>query len=690
MIAEEGFPHYFRAVEELHRRIRELEDKNRELEKTAQSLKESLALYQELVDNLNDVIYHLDPLGRITYLSPAIERRSGYKVEELLGQPFTRFVHPDDVQEMVENYRGILEGRLEPHRFRLIDKDGSIRHVRSSSRPMTKDGAVVGIVGILTEISDQVRVEEELRRHRDELERLVRDRTDELVKAGQELRHREEFYRALIEESHDFITVLDDNGTIVFISPSVKRLFGYDPEELRGKSIFKFIHPDDRDRVIHIALQAIRDPVGFAQVEYRFRHKDGSYRHCESIGRNLKAHPAVGASVINTRDITDRRVLEGQLEGLVRAFLDLGADPFKNLMALTRAACELSGADLARYGRMIKDKLYVYTFRPGKEPESSFREVSDPYNILCYKVIASGARGALTHADLPADFAADPDVIDMGFRSCLMQPVKARDSIVGCLTIFHCQEREYGPRDRDLFSMLARAMGTEEERFAYEEGLRDFIDVISHELRHPTALVLGFAQTLAEEYVKSDDPRLVEMMDNLISGADRLAQMINQLLEVSFMERRKHLLEKRELDLKPLVRGAAEKARKKAAKHDIEVKIEGDPGTVVGDPSKLELLLETLLDNAVKYSPEGSSIVLELKKTDHRSMISVYDRGVGIPEEHRESIFDLFYQVEEAQHHSKPGLGLGLYLAREIVEAHGGKIWYEPHPGGGSIFRVLL
>jgi PAS domain S-box-containing protein len=687
---EESFPHYFKAVEELHRRIRELEDRRRELEATVDSLTESLELHRELVDNLNDVIFHLDTLGRITYISPAVERRSGYRVEELLGQPFTRFVHPEDVQAMVENYREIMAGRLEPHRFRLIDKDGTVRHVRSSSRPLVKDGVVTGVVGILSDISDLVRAEEELRRHRDELERIVAERTAELEEAGRELRRREEFYRALIEESHDFTTVLDDNGVITFISPSVKRLFGYDPRELEGKSIFKFIHPEDREEVIREARRAISDPAGSAMVEYRFRHKNGTYRHCESIGRNLKAHPAVGASVINTRDITDRKVLERQLEGLVGAFLNLGADSLLNLMVLTRAACQLSGADLARYGRISKGRFHLYRFIPGTEAADFFLEIPEPSHILCYKVITEGAPGSLTHLDLPEEFAADRDVTELGLRSCLLHPVRARGSTVGCLTVFHRREREYGPRDRDFLSMIAKAMGTEEERFAYEEGLRDFIDVASHELRHPTAVVMGFAQVLLEEYGKSGDPRLREMLEDLLSGTERLAHMIGQLLEVSFMERRKHLLDKVELDLVPLVRGVAARTSERSPDKRISVRVEGGPVVVLGDPSKLELLLDTLLDNAVKYSPEGGEILLELKKTDGRVMVSVHDRGSGVPEEHRERIFDLFYQVEEAQHHSKPGLGLGLYLAREIVEAHGGKIWYEPHPGGGSIFRLIL
>ncbi len=689
MSEESSFPHYFKAVEDLHQRIRQLEERKKDLEATIQNLTESLELYRQLVDNLNDVIYHLDSLGRITYLSPSIERRSGYRVEELLGQPFTRFVHPDDVQEMVENYREILEGKIEPHRFRLIDKDGTVRHVRSSSRPLVKDGVVVGVVGILTEISDQIRAEEELRRHRDQLEKLVAERTRELEKTSQELRRREEFYRYLIEESHDFITVLDDNGIINFISPSVKRLFGYDPEELMGKSIFRFIHPEDRERVIDIARKAVSEPEGTAQVEYRFRHKNGTYRHCESIGRNLKSHPSVGASVVNTRDITERRELEERMEALVRSLLRLGPDPLENLAHLTETAHRLTGATLTRYSRMSKGSFMTLSLPPQQEGRG-FQAHPEPFDRLCFRAMSSGFRSPLTHKDFQQGLSSDPDAAGMNLKAFLLHPVFAKDALVGCLTVFHHEEREYDRGGRELLAMIARVMGTEEERFLYEEGLRDFIDVASHELRHPTAVVMGFAQTLQEEYGEKEDERFREILNNLLSGTERLAHMIEQLLEVSFLERRKHSLAMEEVDAAPVVKRAVEKARNKAPGIEFDVEIEEGLRPVKADPSKLGLLMDILVDNAVKYSPPEGEARVELSRSDDRVLISVYDRGSGIPEEHRARIFDRFYQVEEAQHHSKPGMGLGLYLAKEIVEAHGGKIWYEPNPSGGSIFRVLI
>ncbi len=122
----------------------------------------------------------------------------------------------------------------------------------------------------------------------------------------------------------------------------------------------------------------------------------------------------------------------------------------------------------------------------------------------------------------------------------------------------------------------------------------------------------------------------------------------------------------------------------------IEIACGEDPGEAWLDPDKFVRLMVILLDNAVKYSPRGSSVDICLGQSGSEALVSVLDRGAGIPERERSRIFDRFYQSEEVLHHSTPGLGLGLYIAKRIVEAHGGRIWCEAREGGGSVFRFTM
>jgi len=161
--------------------------------------------FQELVENLNDAIFALDTEGRIVYISPAVERFTKYKPEEFVGQPFSRFIVPEDLLDLVANFHQTLEGSLSPSEFRVVARDGEIRHLRSSSRPRTEDGRVVGLTGILTDITERVKVDAELKAARTDLERRVEERTRELMLSNLSLhaeiaeRHRAERERQNLE-----------------------------------------------------------------------------------------------------------------------------------------------------------------------------------------------------------------------------------------------------------------------------------------------------------------------------------------------------------------------------------------------------------------------------------------------------------------------------------------------------------
>jgi PAS domain S-box-containing protein len=126
----------------------------------------------------------------------------------------------------------------------------------------------------------------------------------------EELRRREEYYKSLVENAYEAITVLKADGTRIYASPSIERLTGYRPEELLGRTPFELMHPDDLPQVMETFSEGLREPGSVKRAEYRFRHKDGTWRTFESVGRNLLEDPAVRGIVINYHDITERRRAE--------------------------------------------------------------------------------------------------------------------------------------------------------------------------------------------------------------------------------------------------------------------------------------------------------------------------------------------------------------------------------------------
>ena len=184
------------------------------------------------------------------------------------------------------------------------------------------------------------------------------------------------------------------------------------------------------------------------------------------------------------------------------------------------------------------------------------------------------------------------------------------------------------------------------------------------------------------------EDQLSEMLTAIDRGSDRLTRLVEGLLDASKLERWGLQLQREETELLPLVRQAIEEMH--APTERIELRGKADGGASLLDRDHVLKVMVILLENALKFSPPESVVEVEVEQSEGGCLVSVLDRGPGIPTQDRERVFDRFHQVEQARFHSKPGMGMGLYIAREIVERHGGKIRHEPRRGGGSIFRFTL
>lgn len=145
-----------------------------ELRKMEQELRKSEERYRYLVENLNDIVFTIDNEGTITYMSPAIERISKYKVGELVDQPFSKLIYPRDLPGLLESFRRTMNGTLEPHEFRVVDKDGRLFFVQTSSRPFEEDGQAAGLIGIMSEITERIQADEARKRSEESFRAMIR------------------------------------------------------------------------------------------------------------------------------------------------------------------------------------------------------------------------------------------------------------------------------------------------------------------------------------------------------------------------------------------------------------------------------------------------------------------------------------------------------------------------------------
>jgi len=250
---------------------------------------------------------------------------------------------------------------------------------------------------------------------------------------------------------------------------------------------------------------------------------------------------------------------------------------------------------------------------------------------------------------------------------------------------------------RRLYEERVRLAQEQAARAEAEAAIRlrdEFLSVAAHELRTPITSLRGFAQMLRKA-VESDaataDPgRLARALDVMDRQAAKLAVLVGRLLDVSRIQAGRLELERWPTDLGALLMEVAEAARARTNEQPIDVHLPSAARVVARvDSVRLEQVLTNLLDNAAKYGPAGGRIEVRLSEPAGGEVrISVSDRGPGIPLKHRERIFERFHRIGEAPYVA--GLGLGLYVSREIVEQHGGRIEVDDAPGGGAIFVVEL
>jgi PAS domain S-box-containing protein len=221
-------------------------------------------------------------------------------------------------------------------------------------------------------------------------------------------------------------------------------------------------------------------------------------------------------------------------------------------------------------------------------------------------------------------------------------------------------------------------------RFREAEEIKStFISVISHELKTPVALIKGYVGTLRREDANWDREVVSDSLAVIEEEADRLTGLIENLLDASRLQAGGLSLSPADVDLKLVASRIATRFQTQSSLHNIEVDFPDNFPVINGDETRLVQVLSNLVSNAIKYSPEGGEIRISGQVRPTHVIICVSDQGPGVAPEDIPHIFDRFYRSSIAKRTTK-GAGLGLYLARAVIEAHGGRIWVDPQPGTGA------
>lgn len=283
-------------------------------------------------------------------------------------------------------------------------------------------------------------------------------------------------------------------------------------------------------------------------------------------------------------------------------------------------------------------------------------------------------------------------------KSVLLDPLQKRESLNDEITVRIPDEKTFQTEIVAQPSNHHSEIGliatfTDVTRIRKLERLKtEFVSTVSHELRTPLTSIKGFVATLlGDENNEFDNDTKREFYQIIDEECDRLTRLITDLLTISRIEAGRSLdMKYSKIDLPALVTKVLNTQKAFTDRHQLEMNLNGDLPAITADKDKVEQILTNLVSNAVKYSPNGGTITVYGKPSGEFVELGVADQGMGIPYEQFEKIFDKFHRVDNKDSREQEGTGIGLFLVKHLVEAHGGKIWVTSKYGEGSVFSFTL
>jgi PAS domain S-box-containing protein len=531
----------------------------------------------------------------------------------------------------------------------------------------------------------------------------------------------ESLLTAIVQSSDDAIVSKDLNSIVTSWNPAAERMFGYTAAEMIGRSI-RTIIPDDRQHEEDEVLTRIRAGEVVDHFETIRKRKDGSF-----IDISLSISPIrdeggtiVGASKI-ARDISERlRARDAEERNRRQAgFLSRLTSTFATSLEprqILSSFAELSVPYIADWcaidvqqdsGRIVRivlehvDPAHVDLLTELRQRYENARTPMSPTFV-----IRTGEPSIVlnvTDATLVDVAAGDVERLrllrSLKLLSYLCLPLRVQGRTIGAVTMARSEsDRRFDEEDvRIAEDATSRAALAVDNARAYAElqaanQLKDeFLATLSHELRTPLNAILGYARMLRSGILKED--RKAQALETLERNASTLTQMVEDVLDVSRIAAGKIRLHIQSVDLVTVLRDALATITPAADAKGVRLEsiLEPHVGPVSGDPDRLQQVIWNLLSNAVKFTPRGGRVQMRLQRVNSHVEVTVSDTGMGIREDFLPHLFERFRQGDSTTTRTHGGLGLGLAIARRIVELHGGRVHaFSPGEGQGATFRVEL
>jgi PAS domain S-box-containing protein len=673
-----------------------------------------------------DLFTIASPDGKFKRMSPAVTDILGYTMEEALALDYMEKQHPDDRERTVEVVRAQIERgeRVQNFESRFRHKDGTYRVLSWRSKPA---GGLM--YATARDVTDAYAAAVALREAKEQLEVRVEERTRELEQANESLRKSERRFRAMIEHGSDSIAMIDDHSRIIYLSPAVTNVEGYQPEELLGRLGTDFTHPDDLPVVGAAVEKLLAHPGKPISLIWRRRHKDGRWIWLEGVATNMLDDPSVGAIVTNYRDITERLEHESRLAEQMRRLALMARvtraigerqDLRSIFQVVVRSIEEELPVDFCLIGlyQVGENRLTVSCVGARTEPVASGLDMVEGTLIpIDENGLSRCVQGQLVYEPsiTGSPFPFPKRLASVGMSSLVIAPLLVESQVFGVLVAarreanaFSSGECEFvrqamehaalAAHQAQLYAALQQAyddLRTSQQQIMQQERLRalgQMASGIAHDINNAISPVALYTEALLER-----EPNLTErgrsQLEIIQRAVDDIAQTVARMGE--FYRLREPQLTLIPVDLNKLVGQVidltrarwSDMAQQRGAA--IEMRTELDPHlpTIAGVESQIRDALVNLVFNAVDAMPEGGPITirthLAIGSRDRIALLEVQDSGIGMDEDTRRRCLEPFFTTKGTR-----GTGLGLAMVYGVAQRHGASLEIESEPGKGTLIRM--
>jgi PAS domain S-box-containing protein len=635
-------------------RLREMEQHCRTFHKEVNDEAElrtraTMDLLEGITQGTGDLIAAKDTNFRLMFFNEAFrevaKRIHGLDIE--LGQNTIESLshNPQDQERLRNLWNRAYSGEAFTILQELGDPDRSREIYEIRFNPLRDaEGKIIGASHIVRNVTERVRAEEEL----------------------QQSRRR---FRDLVETISDFVWEVDEKGVFSYASPRVRDLLGYQPEEMIGKTVFDLMPAPEGESVREIFGEIVMNREPLRALECTLRHKNGQTVVLETSGvpffdteGNLLGYRGVD------RDITARKEMGREREEL--------QEEIRRRLGIVEAIFEATQDGIAIYdgdGKILRMNAACDEML-GFSPEELALDIDrrwallqvtkmdgtplPPDEIPSKKALAGEKAQAILHFQPPRRPARWFSVSAAPIRTAGANPARGV-VILTDITDFHALQQEH----------------------------EIFMQMISHDLQTPVTVIQGHAELLNERLPEQDEMTALNL-EAIMAATRRLTGMMEDLVRMIHLERGQLPLDFEHIDLAEFISTLVRRMAVLGIGRGVEEIIPPDLPPVWADAESLERILANLITNAVKYSPADCPVRLTAEAAGKEVRISVRDCGKGISPEDQPHLFERFFRGRDAG--QKRGIGLGLYITRSLVEAHGGGVWVESEPGKGSVFTFTL